>query len=1592
MDRLTPPDLTTDSPDGSVQRCCSIDDIISTTIAFKTAQTAAKTAAHTAVDTAIHHTVAHRLHVCLTHVYQSLTTKSRVDSAKFASLVQVSIDLTAQLLSPPSSSSSQWPSPFASSLRAGHRNLLNSFLTLIKSSPSFVASALLSMGASDTVAFASRPSDPVEDLGSLGRSQPLDILFHGMFPPGTPQLQVLEYFSSICAILIDNRWAEKVVFSICDLVMSSCDSSADSAHNHAEALELILSDIIQAGGFATMPSADQLFKHNARRSPSTSSSAPTSEVPSPELSHATLSHGGSNANANTQPNSTLDGQFNRFVETSSYSILKYLNSHSASQSIPHAFLVFVRLILAKVSQKTFRHALYLLVVKYFVRRYLCRAITLPESLGLLKSTFINDLQRQRILTPVFNTLSKAVEDAFNSPAAGEGASRRIIDSIFDAFSQPPPESTPSAFELDAKFGPMANYTETEYYSPGQLMVLCPADVVCLYSALFPVYSRGQKSVNLSNFSFSYHERKSPTLPGGSFDESAGALGEDDDDSNLCSPISGPEEDYEWSLESIRKDMEPVIDELVRLFPYLQFRVGGHHHQMYSLRPAKLQYLKLPQPYSEQWQAFRVNDLGEIDDIGPEFILEQAKARKGTLLAQQHQPSNPYLSGNPFDDDGQSVNSISTSIPIAPTNRALVNVIKRAVDKVIMGSWSDLTRTTSIYTLLSDALERSMACHHFLDAMEYSNALSALKKLLPSSSSTASYAQLSSSVNSHIMNALVSEKQTELAKVNYQIEAAEALSRPYQFHLATAKAQCQRANKNLLDFRVKVWYASEIRLSPLWNRAREVAKSLSLGSEGQKEVASKGGVAPEEKGNSGSLRRNRSSSSLPVFSFKRFTSAPSKRDYYNRRHSLINTLVPVTDDMFASKEYAGENKLSDKESDATRKWLRGQNIQNFCTGEERIHRFCCEVDDLVKRIMGDTLTTRRNRGHSALSSSPLFKFDLWKMIIEVEGIDRRSTSSLHRSSIVESDLDFGRDNVGGVARDIPRASSVRAGGGRHNKSSSNLLDMFTSLDLSGSRRGSPVDASPCDSGFESTGTQNHKRGSSSSDKSMFHRRNHSLNEIRTKSPAEGPGDLFTFSEDTHVNIDERRTELDQLILDLRMKVTGMICTDIGLAFWFDGSETDKWITSDLVVKAVERTNEQKRNMRNAIHRNASNQASSFKLSDPPAPGSRRHSRKPSQSSSIYRRTATEDQLGNSNTKSRDSTSGASFDIAGGANNTDGFDYNEAYREVLHHLSVSPSPLEKLHILHSLVMLVVASLSSGSFAGHGGLGGAPLSTPNSMSYSRSNMASVSSEATPIVRSPYKSTTGAAANTTGGTTGGGTRVGSITGARNTTSLSEAIATVEARRCSSGVANGGNPFFRGGNGDPNTDSIAEELRRVFSSPNISSPTLFRDLQFIAAFVPSEVLDLTDYGKAFWDVSLAALSTKDETIGVVVETAAEIFQYQSGMIATDMDHSFLSQWTLKDCAELWSIAAKEGDTVGQRELAIMHMSHPEITPLCLMPFSKLGETFDASMLEDSRLMGDLDKCDPVRMGIVHHWMTMASNHGDNIATEYLMQQQHGYI
>jgi hypothetical protein len=218
----------------------------------------------------------------------------------------------------------------------------------------------------------------------------------------------------------------------------------------------------------------------------------------------------------------------------------------------------------------------------------------------------------------------------------------------------------------------------------------------------------------------------------------------------------------------------------------------------------------------------------------------------------------------------------------------------------------------------------------------------------------------------------------------------------------------------------------------------------------------------------------------------------------------------------------------------------------------------------------------------------------------------------------------------------------------------------------------------------------------------------------------------------------------------------------------------------------------------------------------------------------------------------------------------------------------------------------------------------------------------------------------------------------------------------------------------------IVEVLQGLFQDAEIRPKTLFRDLQYIASFVPAQMLDKTARGKAFWDASLAALGLKQDMCRCMVEIADDIvaentqsrstsassqqqIQQQQASSATNATDQTVaatpttgSRWTMSDAARMLLITAKEGDAVAERELAILYLTHPDLLPRAVLPLSKPREIFKGELLSrhrnDSRPArggppggsDDVVRSDPMTMCVAQHWMEESRKGGDELATKYL--------
>jgi hypothetical protein len=139
-------------------------------------------------------------------------------------------------------------------------------------------------------------------------------------------------------------------------------------------------------------------------------------------------------------------------------------------------------------------------------------------------------------------------------------------------------------------------------------------------------------------------------------------------------------------------------------------------------------------------------------------------------------------------------------------------------------------------------------------------------------------------------------------------------------------------------RDKMWYVADVRTSAAYDEARSVIGALRI---------------------MGKPKRT-----------TRARAAPPLRHWTGAKMSSTNlhlkTEAQILELLSALPEQGGPNKLSDEQSRSTVQWMERNSIENFCRGEERLHRLCMEIHKCA-----DQLTTS---DASFITNNPLFALD------------------------------------------------------------------------------------------------------------------------------------------------------------------------------------------------------------------------------------------------------------------------------------------------------------------------------------------------------------------------------------------------------------------------------------------------------------------------------------------------------------------------------------------------------------------------------------------------------------------------------------------
>ncbi|KAI2634061.1 hypothetical protein GGS21DRAFT_126287 [Xylaria nigripes] len=775
-------------------------------------------------------------------------------------------------------------------------------------------------------------------------------------------------------------------------------------------------------------------------------------------------------------------------------------------------------------------------------------------------------------------------------------------------------------------------------------------------------------------------------------------------------------------------------------------------------------------------------------------------------------------------------------------------------------------------------------------------------------------------------------------------------------------QSQERHEGLIDtmmtrlraLRDKMWYVTEVRNSEVYTSARTLCSALKIMG------------VPRMPG-----------------SFQESRAQLARNPTLNFIHKAESQMLGL---LAAREDQGGPNKLTDDQIEKTNKWLQQAHVRNVCAGEERIHRLCCEIDNCVARLVGDSVTANPVLWSSALYMRDRKTFDgpVWR------GRDRESNYGDDAMSVISSEYNIRRwtpsaNRASSVLRNLPMHSSNRsqisAESGRHSlsRASTAALDIHDTRDYHHYGQTAPsIDSSttffsPFNSNASASSSATSRAqsptGSGPNPSGLF---SHPYQQSLPSTASLTQPDTTASSE----TIQQQRLsdEKHRFLSDLRQTLLSLLLSDLGNFLYAYGSETDIWF-NDLGQECLE------------LRSSAEDQAQDSSA------GQAKQRAVENKRSSINLREVGDSQA-NQSLRGRDSPSPRNYGnvtanekasahmTASSIKDASSFPYRKAYQRLLRMFSIHPNPYTKLSILYELEQLISASLSSGGRRSR-------LNTRNQTANHDDH---------------------------GGT---GKQEPADKERRHGPSISVLTSGLNLRTSTDAETRSIAPVNKG-----HQEALRTVLQSLIRDAELRPRTLFRDLQFISAFVPPSVLDL-DRNDAYFDTVVAAMSLKSEIVSTMVEVADGIVAASrkrtnnNHEVSTMPELMLFPKSSLHDAARMLTIAAKEGDPTAQRELGLLQLYNPELVARTTLPLSKPRDVFKQLVMETSgsrtgsstRYQGDRNRpglgsslpglvgsqdpningdvrSDPALMCVALHWMETAQKGGDELAKNFMSQSR----
>ena len=699
-------------------------------------------------------------------------------------------------------------------------------------------------------------------------------------------------------------------------------------------------------------------------------------------------------------------------------------------------------------------------------------------------------------------------------------------------------------------------------------------------------------------------------------------------------------------------------------------------------------------------------------------------------------------------------------------------------------------------------------------------------------------------------------------------------RQLQTSLATTK-------QDIYELRTKMWYVTDVKHSSPYEDALRVSQAIHS-------MISNRGASKPTGVTSWARQRLRSGFGYP------------------RAESQ------VYEAMTASREHGGPPKLADDQVELTSRWLTKNSIENFCRGEELIHRFCFEIRKCGNKIAGPSMIDS-----PVLWSSKLF-------YQEKLHFDRHRLNSTNSSSGSSGQTLSTTNGIPGLMK------------GGFTLQTSEVANFHPRSTLS---------------------EQSHRAtGSSARDYTTVAQVLHpnSASDIAHKSRSE------QFPATMRNVLNGQNTALAQFLDTLRSSLKSLLLSDLGYSLWSRGSETDRWIWSRVDDAPANSFDILPRPQNKNFNIHSGGASVSDTLSDSTITASIHAEQSTVSHESTLRISSSSQKEQEPVMMSPESSGPLKMTMAAPVQ----FPFQSMYTEILTRFSATASPYKKLDLLYELEILISQSFVQAH-------------TLTSNRRSSSQVHSAIDRNALLARSPTVPRTKATSLEEVMANCSERRLGTLRSSPSNTDRKPYVREVFVDAAQSSSAFG-------------TDEVIHVMLFLFQDSSTRPPTLFRDLQMIAAFVPSEILDQTPKGKAFWDASIAALAFKEDVCESLIKQANEITNFHlanTKEIEGDQISqvpSSLAGTSLTDAAKLWIIVAKEGSPVAARELGLLYLTHPDVLPRVTLPLSKPRDVFKSAMHPQDRNNHDTKGLDPLTFAVVYHWMELAANGGDKDAKDFL--------